>query len=130
MLSQSLEYHGNFVTLVAGLSLAVWSIVYMRIYGQGNPFDAMGHEIAPRTQHLMTDGPCRHTRNPMLSGTFVYYLGILTILRSWQAVLIFVIITIIMLVQVHDEEHRLERDFGDEYQNYKQKWEDFSNRCI
>lgn len=66
----------------------------------------------------------------MLSGTFVYYLGILTILRSWQAVLIFVIITIIMLVQVHDEEHRLERDFGDEYQNYKQKWEDFSNRCI
>ena len=50
---------------VAGLSLSVWSIVYMKRVGKGNPFDAMGHEVAPRTKHLMTDGPYRLSRNPM-----------------------------------------------------------------
>lgn len=29
----------------------------MKHVGKGNPFDAMGHEVAPRTKHLMTDGP-------------------------------------------------------------------------
>jgi hypothetical protein len=28
----------------------------MRIVGKGNPFDAYGHELAPRTKHLMTSG--------------------------------------------------------------------------
>ena len=41
-----------------GLSLSIWSIVYMKRVGKGNPFDAMGHEVAPRTSRLMTDGPC------------------------------------------------------------------------
>lgn len=109
------------VLAVAGLALAVWSIIYMRIHGQGNPFDAMGHEIAPRTQQLMTEGPYRYSRNPMLSGTFVYYIGIITVLRSWLATIIFVIVAIVMMIQVHNEEQRLERDFGDEYRNYKQR---------
>ena len=39
---------------VLGLSLSVWSIVYMRHKGDGNPMDAFGHEVAPRTKHLMT----------------------------------------------------------------------------
>ena len=47
---------------LAGLSLSVWSIVYMKRVGKGNPFDAMGHEVAPRTRHLMTDGPYKLSR--------------------------------------------------------------------
>ena len=39
---------------IAGFSLSVWSIVYMKRVGDGNPFDAMGHEVAPRTKRLMT----------------------------------------------------------------------------
>lgn len=38
------------VLAAAGLTLAIGSIVYMKVHGKGNPFDAMGHEIAPRTQ--------------------------------------------------------------------------------
>jgi protein-S-isoprenylcysteine O-methyltransferase Ste14 len=40
----------------------------MKLRGKGNPMDAFGHEVAPRTQHLMTDGPYRLNRNPMLTG--------------------------------------------------------------
>ena len=42
---------------ICGLVLSIYSIVYMRIVGKGNPFDAYGHEVAPRTRHLMTEGP-------------------------------------------------------------------------
>ena len=78
---------------MAGLSLSVWSIVYMKSVGKGNPFDAMGHEVAPRTKHLMTDGPYRLSRN--LAG--------------------------LMMLQVRSEEKRLEADFGEEYLEYKKR---------
>ncbi len=55
--------------MVGGLTLSVWTIVYMKLRGKGNPMDAFGHEVAPRTQHLMTEGPYRINRNPMLTGT-------------------------------------------------------------
>ena len=45
---------------IAGLSLSVWSIVYMKRVGKGNPFDAMGREIAPRTRHLCVLQPDTH----------------------------------------------------------------------
>ena len=57
---------------IAGLSLSVWSIIYMKRVGKGNPFDAMGHEVAPRTRHLMTDGPYKLSRNPMLYNIIRY----------------------------------------------------------
>ena len=103
---------------VIGLAMSVWSIVYMRRKGNGNPMDAFGHEVAPRTRHLMTDGPYRISRNPMLTGTFVYLAGICVWLWTWQAVAVFAIFVVIMLFQVRSEEKRLRRDFGDEYEEY------------
>ena len=70
-----------------GLTLSVWSIVYMRRKGDGNPMDAFGHEVAPRTKHLMTEGPYRLSRNPMLTGSFVYYAGVCIWLWKWPALL-------------------------------------------
>ena len=103
---------------VVGLALSLWSIIHMRQVGKGNPFDAFGHEVAPRTQHLMTDGPYRFSRNPMLLGIFILLIGVIMILRSWQAVLIFLLFVVIMLRQVASEEKRLAKDFGDEYAEY------------
>ena len=77
-----------------------------------------GHEVAPRTQHLMTDGPYRLNRNPMLTGTLVYLIGFALWLFTWQAVIIWLLFFIIMFVQVLSEEHRLHRDFGNEYDAY------------
>lgn len=107
------------VIAVAGLAISIWSIVFMKRVGKGNPFDAMGHEVAPRTKHLMTDGPYRLSRNPMLSGTYLYYIGIVLALWSWWSLLIFVLVAALMMLQVRSEEKRLEADFGEEYLAYK-----------
>lgn len=103
---------------VGGLSLSVWTIVYMKRWGRGNPMDAFGHEVAPRTQHLMTEGPYRLNRNPMLTGTLTYLAGFVVWLWTWQAALLWVAFFAVMLVQVLSEERRLRRDFGEEYADY------------
>ena len=107
------------VLSVIGLGLSVWSIVYMRRVGKGNPMDAFDHELAPRTSVLMTEGPYRLCRNPMLLGVIVYYFGLLIFLRSGLADLVFAAFFLVMLKQVDSEEKRLERDFGEEYLKYK-----------
>lgn len=104
--------------ILVGLALSIWSIIHMRHVGMGNPFDAFGHEVAPRTRHLMTDGPYRYSRNPMLLGVFALLIGVAAILHTWQAGLIFVVFVAIMLCQVASEEKRLAKDFGDEYAEY------------
>ena len=106
------------ILMLGGLSLSIWTIVYMKQRGKGNPMDAFGHEVAPRTKHLMTDGPYRLNRNPMLTGTLTYLAGALVWLWTWQALLVWVLFFAIMLMQVISEEHRLRRDFGEEYEAY------------
>ncbi|MBO4428112.1 MAG: isoprenylcysteine carboxylmethyltransferase family protein [Bacteroidales bacterium] len=102
-----------------GLGLSIWSIVHMKRVGKGNPFDAMGHEVAPRTKHLMTDGPYHLSRNPMLSGTYLYYIGVMIALWAWQPLLVFAVVFALMTLQVLSEEKRLAADFGQEYLDYK-----------
>lgn len=106
------------VLAVFGLALSVWSIVYMRRKGDGNPMDAFGSEVAPRTKHLMTEGPYRLSRNPMLTGSFIYFAGVCVWLWAWPALLVYIAFIVIMLLQVRSEEKRLHRDFGEEYEAY------------
>lgn len=109
------------IIVFSGLILSVWTIIYMKIVGRGNPMDAFDHEIAPHTQHLMTGGVYRICRNPMLLGTFLYLAGIVLLLFSWQSAVVWVIFVIIMSFQVSSEEKRLERDFGQEYLDYRKR---------
>jgi len=39
-------------------------------------------------------------------------------LWTWQALLVFGVVVVVMLVQVRSEERRLRRDFGEEYEAY------------
>ena len=109
------------IIVFSGLILSVWTIIYMKVVGRGNPMDAFDHEIAPHTQHLMTGGVYRICRNPMLLGTFLYLAGIVLLLFSWQSAVVWVIFVIIMSFQVSSEEKRLERDFGQEYLDYRKR---------
>ena len=106
------------IVMLAGLVLSVWTIVYMRSRGKGNPMDAFGHEVAPRTQYLMVEGPYKINRNPMLTGTLIYLVGVAVWLWTWQACAVFIAFFAIMMVQVLSEEKRLHRDFGEEYEEY------------
>jgi protein-S-isoprenylcysteine O-methyltransferase Ste14 len=106
---------------VAGLALSIYSIVYMRVVGKGNPFDAYNHEVAPRTRHLMTEGPYSLCRNPMLVGIYLYDIGILVWLWSALPLLVFLVEVFLLTLQVRSEEKRLEQDFGQEYLDYKQR---------
>ena len=103
---------------VIGIGLSIWSIVYMKNVGKGNPFDAFNHEVAPRTSSLMTGGPYGICRNPMLLGVFIYHIGVLIALLSFGALIIFIIEVIIMDIQVKKEEQRLKSDFKNEYVEY------------
>ena len=93
----------------------------MRRVGEGNPFDAYNHELAPRTKYLMTDGPYGFSRNPMLLGIYIYDLGVLVWLQSGWPLAVFAIELILLTLQVRSEEQRLEADFGEEYRAYKQR---------
>ena len=106
---------------ICGLALSVYSIVYMRIVGKGNPFDAYGHEVAPRTMNLMTNGPYRLCRNPMLVGIYLYDIGILVWLWSVLPIFVFLVEVVLLTIQVHSEEKRLEKDFGKDYLDYKKR---------
>ena len=109
------------ILAVTGIALSIWSIVYMKNVGKGNPMDAFNHEIGTRTVNLMTEGPYRLCRNPMLLGVFIYYIGLVICLGSWKALLVFAIYFAVMMVQVEREEKRLEQDFGKDYLEYKKK---------
>lgn len=106
---------------ILGLALSIWSIIYMRKVGKGNPFDAYGHEVAPRTKELMTQGPYRICRNPMLLGIYIYHAGWVSFIWSWIAGAIFLVEVILLTLQVRSEEKRLEKDFGEAYLNYKKR---------
>ena len=109
------------ILMVIGLALSIWAIVHMRKVGEGNPFDAYNHEVGPRTKHLMTDGPYRFSRNPMLVGIYIYDLGLLLWLQSGWSLLVFAVEVAFLTLQVRAEEKRLEADFGEEYLAYKQR---------
>ena len=103
---------------IVGIGLSIWSIVYMKNVGKGNPFDAFNYEIAPRTSSLMTEGPYGICRNPMLLGVFIYHIGVLIYFLSIGTLIIFIIEVIIMDIQVKKEEKRLKKDFGRDYEDY------------
>ena len=112
------RYVAAAILLIAGLSLSIWTIVYMKRVGKGNPMDAFGHAMAEQTSRLMTKGPYRLCRNPMLLGIFIYATGFCVMLWTWQALVVFIIFVGIMMVQVLTEEKRLRADFGKEYDDY------------
>ena len=57
----------------------------------------------------------------MLSGTYLYYIGLVLALWNLWALLVFAVVAGLMMLQVRSEEKRLEADFGEEYLEYKKR---------
>jgi protein-S-isoprenylcysteine O-methyltransferase Ste14 len=111
-----------FLLLITGFSFGISSIIYQNIIGRGGPVEISNIEISPKTKNLVTTGPYKYTRNPMLFGTFLIYFAEATLLNSLTAVLFVAIFAVFMLtVVVKKEEERLLKDFGNQYLQYRDK---------
>lgn len=110
------------VLFVFGICFGIWSIVIQNVKGEGGPLEGFGIEISPKTKHLIVSGPYRYTRNPMLLGTFSMYLALSVMINSINSLIIVMAFMIFMLVVVvRNEEKRLAKDFGNEYEEYKKR---------
>ena len=128
-MKQVLGYFLGFAIFIAGIPFLMW-VVSGRPAWPDIPVTRLcisafvaiaGLSLSVWTKRLMTDGPYRFSRNPMLSGTYLYYFGVVLALWNWRALLVFAVVAGLMMLQVRSEEKRLEADFGEEYLEYKKR---------
>lgn len=120
--STILRYIISLLIFLVGAYFMIWSNVFLFMVGKGGPADGLGVSISPQTKKLVTIGPYRYSRNPMVFGAFSIYTSIVIFLNSiigLISLLIFLFVAIIYLKL--SEEKRLLKDFGEEYINYKKK---------
>jgi len=103
-------------TVAAGITITAWSAFhFLKVRGTPVPFNP-----PPK---LVSTGPYRYARNPMLTGVFLFLLGIGLGLNSISLVLIFT--PLYVLVNYWElkniEEPELVKRLGDEYIDYRRK---------
>ena len=102
--------------LAIGLFLVLWSnLHFIKVKGTPVPFNP-----PPK---LVTTGPYAYVRNPMLSGVFIFLLGLGILLNSIS--LIFIFTPLFILLNVLElkaiEEPELEKRLGTEYIAYRKR---------
>src|SRR5574341_209751 len=102
------------VLLIAtGLPFALWSIAVQFDIGRGTPAPLMP------TQTLIVQPPYTYTRNPMVLGTILAYLGVAIGIGSPSAVLLALLGSALLLGYVKAvEEKELALRFGQPYLDY------------
>ncbi len=70
---------------------------------------------------LKTNGVFSISRNPIVFGMILLYLGFILVVPSWVMILGFIVYIIYMHFRIQIEEAYLELTFGDEYRGYKRK---------
>lgn len=112
---------GGMLALI-GAFFMIWSNIYMVKIGRGCPTDGFNVALGERTKKLLVQGPYKYTRNPMLFGTFVFYIGLAFLFNSYSALVVPIVFILYMVWHVKKyEEPRLYNDFKDEYVEYKKR---------
>lgn len=101
--------------LLVGLPFAFWAVMAEARLGGGTPVPTIP------TQRLVVEPPFTYSRNPMVLGTAVGYLGFGVWLGSPAAIALVVVFSALLLIYVKAlEEGELEARFGTDYLHYKQ----------
>jgi protein-S-isoprenylcysteine O-methyltransferase Ste14 len=101
--------------MLAGFALMFWTSKVFRSAGAR-------YQLEAESSALMTTGPFRYSRTPMVLAMLIWLFGLATLLGSLVAfmflVLIFILVTAFIIPM---EEKRLEDSYGEEYRAYKQQ---------
>ena len=107
---------------LVGTVFMIWSNIFLFTIGKGGPADGFNISISPRSKKLVTTGPYRYSRNPMVFGAFSLYTSLGIFLNSVICLIIILIFVFFIIYYLRlSEEKRLLKDFGDEYLDYKNK---------
>jgi protein-S-isoprenylcysteine O-methyltransferase Ste14 len=104
---------------MAGALLVVVSMVGA-LWAAGR-FGRAGTPLVPvkAATALVTDGPFRHSRNPMYLSLTVGYVGVSLIINTWwPLVLLPVVLLVMRLWVIAREEAYLAKRFGEKYADY------------
>jgi len=98
----------------------VWSNTSLFLTGKGGPTQGFGIEISPKTKVLVTKGPYRYTRNPMVFGAYSIYIALAFYLNSYTSlILVLLFLPVIVIYLKKSEEKRLLEDFSEAYLKYR-----------
>jgi protein-S-isoprenylcysteine O-methyltransferase Ste14 len=95
----------------AGIGLVFWSGVALgKLYS--------GDVTLQEDHHLITDGPYRRIRHPRYAGGVLLGFGLALTFNSWIGLVVSVIFIGIILFRIRDEEILMQREFGQEWEEY------------
>ena len=111
-----ITFAGGLALMFIGFLLSTWAVYAQYKYGRGTP----NPWLPP--QKLVKEGPYKYSRNPMHLGNALYTIGIGFIIGSTPYLIISIIgYSIVLLYNKFIEEKELEKKFGDEFREYKEK---------
>ena len=111
----------NFVVapifLIVGFFWAIWANIEIYKRGNGSPVPFKD----THTLNVVRSGPYKYTRNPMIFGYVLIWIGLGVLLNTFFLTVGFSLIILILLVLVVKlwEEKNLEKRFGSQYLEYK-----------
>jgi len=116
VLPDSARLPASIPVIAVGIAVTAWSALhFLKVKGTPVPFNP------PPT--VVTTGPYRYARNPMLTGVFIFLLGLGFWVNSIS--LVFFFTPLFILVNVWElkeiEEPELVKRFGDEYIEYRRR---------
>lgn len=103
------------IFIVIGLIITTWSAVL---------FGKAGTAIKPfeESTHMVTQGMYQLTRNPMYLGMVVFLIGVALLFGTLTPfILIPIFILLIQTIFINNEEIVMEKTFGNEYREYKER---------
>jgi protein-S-isoprenylcysteine O-methyltransferase Ste14 len=120
VIAVELVLHGGRLVLVPwGVPLLVWGFAqYFLVGGYRVNLGGGGPGLNVPPERIVAVGPYRFVRNPMYLGHLIFMLGLALTFWSVFALILFAARAVWFHLRVRDDEARLRRMFGAEYEAY------------
>ncbi len=79
------------------------------------------HVTIQEGHELITDGPYRYLRHPRYLGIMLFTMGIALIYRSWLALILVALFTLVLIWRIQGEEALLHQEFGPDWEAYARR---------